>query len=136
MKHIDLYIAEDGTEFKDFEDCALYEFNCIGKAGQFADRIKFFDHDREPLDVLNPSQYEEVWCIIPLDENIMQEYGDAYYNSGVDDCADYLPEPLAHPNRYYSPDCVLVYQSECDEWENLTEKLEQVQSDLEYWRGK
>lgn len=136
MKHIDLYIAEDGKQFDNYEDCAFYEFNCIATAGQFVDRIKFFDREGNSVDVLDPSKYENVWCIIPMDEHIMVEYYEAYYNSGIDICADYLPEPISRPECYYSPDCILVYQGECDEWENLTEKLEQVKNELEYWRNK
>lgn len=136
MKHIDLYIADDGTKFNNREECARYEFNCMATARQFANRIKFFDKDKQPLDVCNPDTFEDVWCIVPMDESIMEEYNDAYYNSDMDDYADYLPEPITRPDCYYSPDCILVYHIEWDKWENLIEKLEQLQSEIDYWKNE
>lgn len=134
MRHIELYIANDGKEFHDEADCALYEFGLKANEGQFKNRINFYDASGNPIDILDPSQYADVCCIIPHDEHIMEEYHQANDDCNLGFYFDYMPECMYHCDNYHMG--IFVYTTETDEWENLEEKLEQVQNKLEFWKSR
>lgn len=133
MKHIDLYIADDGKQFDREEDCAMYEFTKRAEEGQFADRIKFYDANGEPIDVTDPEQYNDICCIIPMDEHIFEEYYDAYWDCHFSCLFDEFPLLLSN---YYGETGIFVYDDECEEWENLIVKAEQIHFELEFWSSR
>lgn len=135
MKHIDLFISEDGEEFEDKEECALYEFKLKVEQRHLKDRIKFYDGVKGgELDITNPHDLESVWVIIAKDENALREMNEAYFESELDELYPYMPEPISVYDNYY-PIGVFVYQEEDREWHNLTTQLEEIQDQLNYWRN-
>lgn len=133
MKHIDLYIADDGKQFDREEDCAMYEFTKRAEEGQFADRIKFYDANGKPIDVTDPEQYSDICCIIPKDEHILEEYEIAYWDCHLNHFFEDLPLFIPY---HYGENGIFVYDDECDEWENLIVKAEQIQSELDFWKSR
>lgn len=134
MKHINLYIANDGKEFYDETDCAMYEFDLRADEAQFKDRIDFYDASGNPIDILDPEQYDDVCCIIPHDEHIMEEYNEAYHDCNLDVLVDDMPYCMYHSDDYRMG--ILVYDAESNEWENLNEKVAQLQAELEFWKSR
>ena len=64
MEKIVKYVAFDGVEFDDEEDCANYEFET--KAKEYIEYFALYDHDRKPIEFCADDQVLDHTCYIVI----------------------------------------------------------------------
>ena len=113
MTTIEIYVADDGTEFRDEEECRLYE-----DSKRDYSSVRFFDIEQEEI---NPNAYT-IDCL----------YGDANYLIIVDaerakELFTYLYETYGfEPPREYETGDILAYDEDDGGWYDLVKKIDEL----------
>ena len=113
MTTIEIYIADDGTEFRDEEECRMYE-----DSKRDYSAVRFFDCEREEI---NPNAYT-IDCL----------YSDANYLIIVDaerakELFTYLYEAYGfEPPREYETGDILAYDEDDGGWYDLVKKIDEL----------
>ena len=113
MTTIEIYVADDGTEFRDEEECRLYE-----DSKRDYSAVRFFDIDCEEI---NPNAYA-IDCL----------YSDANYL--VIEDAEKAKELFAYlyetygfePPKEYQTGDILAYDEDDGGWYDLVKKIDEL----------
>ena len=104
-----IYIADDGTEFDNEDECLRYESKIA--LSELGDRILFFDENRRPLE-LSCDNYEKCFYIVIKDESAISHFISTMEDEGYSE----LPHSVG----------VYEYNTYTDKWVNLSEKVANI----------
>ena len=105
----EIYIAEDGTEFDDQDDCEAYEYRLVGK------RLKMYKYS------FSPCQSIEDCCYVKLDtETDVQAFIDLCKYDGISH------KGVTTPGLYMYSEGRYGFAN--DAWVNLSEILKHLES--------
>lgn len=113
MTTIEIYVADDGTEFRDEEECRMYE-----DSKRDYSSVRFFDIEQEEI---NPNAYT-IDCL----------YSDANYLIIMDaerakELFTYLYETYGfEPPREYETGDILAYDEDDGGWYDLVKKIDEL----------
>ena len=117
MTELHLYVADDGTEFEDEEECLLYEAGC---RAQGLKGVVLLDENFHPLPLSDLSQWENAWFIYAKDIQALRDLSDVWDRdlTGI------------RPPRFLLADTpgLFAYDGTIDEWYHMGTRLQEIQS--------
>ena len=118
MKELHLYIAEDGTEFGDEEECLRYEAGY--RAQELKGRVFLLDDVFKPIPLSDLSQWENAYFIYAKDVQALRDLSDVW---------DWDLVGIAPP-RFLFADTpgLFAYDGTIDEWYHMGTRLQEIQS--------
>lgn len=118
MTELHLYIAEDGTEFEDEEECLRHEAGC--RAQELKGRVALLDENFRPLLLTDLSQWEDAWFIYAKDIQALRDLSDTW---------DWDLVGMAPP-RFLLADKpgLFAYDKITDEWYHMGTRIQEIQS--------
>lgn len=118
MREIHLYVADDGTEFEDEEECLRYETGC--KAQGLKGRVVLLDENFRSLSLSDLNQWENAWFIYAKDIQALRDLSDVW---------DWDLTGMRAP-RFLFADTpgLFAYDEIIDEWYHVGTRLQEIQS--------
>lgn len=141
MKMKVTYIAVDGTEFEDREECQMYETSLT----TMCEHVRFYDRYFKPIE-WNPGNYESMWnhlyyiVIEPHHEQEVEDWWDSTFNNmlGVspfgeinDEWCDWKyhdhgDEPTVFAFDFGGNDSWIIFNTFYNEAKEVTKRLDLV----------
>ena len=117
MTELHLYIADDGTEFEDEEECRLYEAGC---RAQLLKGVVLLDENFRPIPLSDLTQWENAWFIYAKDIQALRDLSDVW---------DWDLTGISPP-RFLFADTpgLFAYDGTIDEWYHMGTRLQEIQS--------
>ena len=118
MKELHLYVADDGTEFEDEEECLRYE---AGKqAKELKGRVVLLDNLFRPIPLPDLSQWENAYFIYAKDIQALRDLSDVW---------DWDLVGISPPRFLFADTPGLFAHDEIiDEWYHIGTRLQEIQS--------
>ena len=118
MKELHLYVADDGTEFEDEEECLRYE---AGKqAKELKGRVVLLDNLFRPIPLPDLSQWENACFIYAKDVQALKDLSDVW---------DWDLTGMSPPHFLFEDKAGLfAYDETIDEWYHIGTRLQEIQS--------
>lgn len=118
MTELHLYIAEDGTEFEDEEECLRHEAGC--RAYELKGRVVLLDEKFCPLFLTDLSQWENAYFIYAKDIQALRDLSNVW---------DWDLVGISPP-RFLFADTpgLFAYDGIIDEWYHMGTRLQEIQS--------
>lgn len=118
MTEVHLYVADDGTEFEDEEECLRHEAGC--RAFKLKGRVVLLDENFLPLLLTDLSQWENAWFIYAKDVQALQDLSDVW---------DWDLTGMSPPRFLFEDKAGLfAYDENQDEWYHMGTRLQKIQS--------
>ena len=120
MTELHLYIADDGTEFEDEEECLRYEAGC---RAQGLKGVVLLDENFRPLPLSDLSQWENAWFIYAKDIQALRDLSDVWDWDLVG----------VSPPRFLFADTpgLFAYDETIDDWYHMGTRLQEIQSNAD-----
>ena len=117
MTELHLYIADDGTEFEDEEECLRHEVGC---RVQLLKGVVLLDENFRPIPLSDLSQWENAWFIYAKDIPALRDLSDVW---------DWDLTGVSPP-RFLFADTpgLFAYDGIIDEWYHMGTRLQEIQS--------
>ena len=117
MTELHLYIADDGTEFEDEDECQLHEAGC---RAQLLKGVVLLDENFRPIPLSDLSQWENAWFIYAKDIQALRDLSDIW---------DWDLTGISPP-RFLFADTpgLFAYDGTIDEWYHMGTRLQEIQS--------
>ena len=117
MTELHLYIAEDGTEFEDEEECLRHEAGC---RAQGLKGVVLLDENFRSLPLSDLSQWENAWFIYAKDIQALRDLSDVW---------DWDLTGISPPRFLFADTPGLFDHDEIiDEWYHIGTRLQEIQS--------
>ena len=118
MTELHLYVADDGTEFEDKEDCLQHETRC--RAQELKGQVALLDENFRLLPLSDLSQWENAWFIYAKDIQALRDLSDLW---------DWDLVGIRAP-RFLFADTpgLFAYDEIIDEWYHVGTRLQEIQS--------
>ena len=117
MTELHLYIADDGTEFEDEEDCLRHEAGC---RAQGLKGVVLLDENFRPLPLSDLSQWENAWFIYAKDIQALRDLSDVW---------DWDLVGVSPPHFLFEDRAGLfAYDENQDEWYHVGTRFQEIQS--------
>ena len=121
MTEVHLYVADDGTEFEDEEECLRHEAGC--RAFELKGRVVLLDEDFLPLLLTDLSQWENARFIYAKDVQALQDLSDVW---------DWDLTGMSPPHFLFEDKAGLfAYDGTIDEWYHMGTRLQEIQSNAD-----
>ena len=118
MTEIHLYIADDGTEFEDEEECRRHEAEC--QAQGLKGRVVLLDENFRPIPLSDLSQWENAWFIYAKDIQALLDLSDIW---------DWDLTGISPPRFLFADKPGLfAYDETIDGWYHMGTRLQEIQS--------
>ena len=118
MRELHLYIADDGTEFEDEEECRLYEAGY--RAENLKGQIVLLDGGFCPIPLSDLSQWEDAWFIYAKDVQALRNLSDIW---------DWDLVGVSPPSFLFADKPGLfTYDETIEEWYHIGTRLQGIQS--------
>ena len=118
MRELHLYIADDGTEFEDEQECLRHEAGC--RAYKLKGRVVLLDENFLPLFLTDLSQWENAWFIYAKDIQALRDLSDVW---------DWDLTGMRAPSFLFADTPGLfAYDETIDEWYHIGTRLQEIQS--------
>ena len=117
MTELHLYIAEDGTEFEDEEECLRHEVGC---RVQLLKGVVLLDENFRPIPLSDLSQWENAWFIYAKDIQALLDLSDIW---------DWDLTGMSPPRFLFADKPGLfAYDETIDGWYHMGTRLQEIQS--------
>ena len=118
MRELHLYIADDGTEFEDEEECLRHETGC--RAQELKGQVALLDENFRLLPLSDLSQWENAWFIYAKDIQALRDLSDVW---------DWDLTGIRAP-RFLFADTpgLFAYDEIIDDWYHVGTRLQEIQS--------
>ena len=117
MTELHLYIADDGTEFEDEEDCLRHEVGC---RAQELKGVVLLDENFRPIPLSDLSQWENAWFIYAKDIQALRDLSDVW---------DWDLVGVSPPHFLFEDRAGLfAYDENQDEWYHVGTRFQEIQS--------
>ena len=118
MTELHLYVADDGTEFEDEEDCLRHETGC--RAQELKGQVALLDGNFRLLPLSDLSQWENAWFIYVKDIQALRNLSDLW---------DWDLTGMRAP-RFLFADTpgLFAYDEIINEWYHIDTRLQEIQS--------
>ena len=121
MKELHLYIAEDGTEFEDEEECLRHEAGCHAK--ELSGQVVLLDDVFKPIPLSDLSQWENAYFIYAKDVQALRDLSVTW---------DWDLVGISPPRFLFADKPGLfAYDGTIDEWYHMGTRLQEIQSDAD-----
>ena len=118
MTEIHLYVADDGTEFEDEEECRRHEAGC--QAQGLKGRVVLLDENFRPIHLSDLSQWENAWFIYAKDIQALLDLSDIW---------DWDLTGMSPPRFLFADKPGLfAYDETIDGWYHMGTRLQEIQS--------
>lgn len=118
MTEIHMYVADDGTEFEDEEECLRHEAGC--RAQGLKGRVALLDGGFCPLPLSDLSQWADAWFIYAKDIQALRDLSDIW---------DWDLTGMSPPNFLFADTTGLfAYDGIIDGWYHMGTRLQKIQS--------
>ena len=118
MRELHLYIAEDGTEFEDEQECLAYEAGY--RAKELKGRIVLLDNLFSPIPLSDLSQWEGAWFIYVKDVQALRDLAGVW---------DWDLTGMCPPSFLFEDKAGLfAYDEDQDNWYHMGTRLQEIQS--------
>lgn len=120
MRELHVYIAEDGTEFDDKEECLRHEHEVGCRAQKLKGRVVLLDVNYCPLSLSDLTQWEDAWFIYAKDIQALRDLSDIWDLDLVG----------MNPPRFLFADKpgLFTYDETINEWYHMGTRLQEIQS--------
>lgn len=119
MTEVIKYIADDGTEFDDEQECVEYEFSC--EAEKLEGRVWLFDYRHNPMDIRDYGSYEDCHYIFLADDRASDALADLW----PDFCC-YYPRDLRNAKKG-----LWAYEEDHDTWYHMGDRIRAIEEEAE-----
>ena len=118
MTELHLYVADDGTEFEDEEECLRHETGC--RAQELKGQVALLDENFRLLPLSDLGQWENAWFIYAKDIQALRDLSDVW---------DWDLTGMKPP-RFLLADTpgLFAYDETMDEWYHMGTRLQEIQS--------
>ena len=118
MREVHLYIADDGTEFEDEEECLRHETGC--RAQKLKGQVTLLDENFRLIPLSDLGQWENAWFIYAKDIQALRDLSDVW---------DWDLTGMRAP-RFLFADTpgLFAYDETIDEWYHVGTRLQEIQS--------
>ena len=117
MTELHLYLADDGTEFEDEEDCLRHEVGC---RAQELKGVVLLDENFRPIPLSDLSQWENAWFIYAKDIQALRDLSDVW---------DWDLVGVSPPHFLFEDRAGLfAYDENQDEWYHVGTRFQEIQS--------
>lgn len=113
------YIADDGTEFEDEQECVEYEFSC--NTERLEGRVWLFDSRQNPLDIRNYDSYEAAYYIFLADDKA----SDTLEGLWPEFCCDYPLEMRDAKKGLWS------FDEDYGNWYHMGDRIRAIEAEAE-----
>ena len=118
MRELHLYIAKDGTEFEDEQECLRYEAGCQAK--ELKGKVVLLDAQFKPIPLDNLAEWDETFFIFAKDVPALHELRDAW---------DWDLTGICPPDLLFEDTAGLfAYDEDCDSWYHMGTRLQELQA--------
>ena len=118
MTEIHMYVADDGTKFKDEEECLSYEAGC--RAKELKGRVVLLDNLFRPIPLPDLSQWENACFIYVKDIQALRDLSDVW---------DWDLTGIRAPCFLLADTPGLfAYDETIDEWYHMGTRIQEIQS--------
>ena len=118
MTELHLYVADDGTEFKDEEECLRHEAEC--RAQELKGQVALLDGNFRLLPLSDLSQWENARFIYAKDIQALRALSDIW---------EWNLTGLCPPNFLFEDTAGLsAYDEDYDTWYHVGTRLQEIQS--------
>ena len=118
MTELHLYVADDGTEFEDKEECLRHETGC--RAQELKGHVALLDENFRLLPLSDLSQWENAWFIYAKDIQALRNLSDLW-----DWDLTGMKPPLF---LFADTPGLFAYDEIIDEWYHVGTRLQEIQS--------
>lgn len=119
MTEVIKYIADDGTEFEDEQECVEYEFSC--EAEKLEGRVWLFSSRQIPLDIQDYSSYEDAYYIFLADDQ-----ASCTLEALWPDFCCYFPRNLRDAKKG-----LWAYDEDYDSWYHMGDRIRAIEAEAE-----
>ena len=117
MTELHLYIADDGTEFEDEEECLRHEVGC---RVQLLKGVVLLDKNFRPIPLSDLNQWENAWFIYAKDIQALRDLSDVW---------DWDLVGISPPRFLFAAKPGLfAYDETIDEWYHMGTSIQEIQS--------
>lgn len=118
MREVHLYIADDGTEFEDEQECMVYE--TVQSAKTLKGKVVLLDKQFKPISLDNLAEWENAWFIYVKDIQALRDLSDVW---------DWDLTGI-RPPRFLFADTpgLFSYDEIIGEWYHMGTRLQEIQS--------
>ena len=118
MTELHLYIAEDGTEFEDEQECLTYEI--AQSAKELKGKVVLLDHQFKPIPLDNLGDWDRTFFVFTKDVSALHKLRDVWdWNLTGLYPPDFLRENTAG---------LFAYDEEDDTWYHMGTRLQALQT--------
>ena len=118
MRELHLYVADDGTEFEDEEECLRYEAGC--RAENLKGQVILLDVGFCPIPLSDLSQWEDAWFIYAKDVQSLRNLSDIW---------DWDLVGVSPPSFLFADKSGLfAYDETIEEWYHMGTRLQGLQA--------
>ena len=119
-----IYIAFDGKEFEDEYDCREYELSENGKNVGNNDLLTYDENGKQMFVSQADCDYERIDYVVFKSKPAYD-----YFAQLMDSCGLSCPNEIEAEYSNYK--CSYYYDYEYDEWRNINNKIEKLQSQID-----
>ena len=117
MKELHLYVADDGTEFEDEEECLRHEAGCQAK--ELKGRVVLLDENFRPIPLSDLSQWENAWFIYAKDIQALKDLSDVW---------DWDLTGMSPPHFLFEDKAGLFsFDEDQDKWYHMGTRIQAIQ---------
>ena len=117
MTEIHLYVADDGTEFEDEEECRRHEAGC--QAQGLKGRVVLLDENFRPIPLSDLSQWENAWFIYAKDIQALLDLSDVW---------DWDLTGMSPPHFLFEDKAGLFsFDEDQDKWYHMGTRIQAIQ---------
>lgn len=125
MTEYTTYVAFDGSEFDDEDDCLAYERTM--QATDYEDEIFFYDNNRKPIP-LNVEDLDDIYFV-----NILAEKACQWFVDRCQDCGSTHPWSYNPYRKEEFPLTGFFYYSD-EEWHHWQTEIERLRAISDYFQ--
>ena len=116
MTEIHIYVADDGTEFEDEEECLRHEAGCRAKGLK---GIALLDENFRPIPLSDLSQWENAWFIYAKDIQALRDLSDVW---------DWDLTGMSPPHFLFEDKAGLFsFDEDQDKWYHMGTRIQAIQ---------
>ena len=117
MKELHLYVADDGTEFEDEEECLRHEAGCQAK--ELKGRVVLLDENFRLIPLSDLSQWENAWFIYAKDIQALKDLSDVW---------DWDLTGMSPPHFLFEDKAGLFsFDEDQDKWYHMGTRIQAIQ---------
>lgn len=121
MTELHLYVADDGTEFEDEQECLRHEAGC--RAFELKGQVVLLDGRFCPIPLSDLSEWKYAWFIYAKDAQSLQDLSNIWDVNLIGT----IPPSFLVENKTG----LFAYDENLDDWYHMGTRIQEIQSDTD-----